>query len=92
MLDSIKIQTTKVDISKPNSSAPAHQHGDEGDDEDLDAAFDDSIFDRTVYTGYSVTDIKIVQKIFKDLGAYKGEISGDYEDILDDVVDYQLDK
>jgi len=50
------------------------------------------IFDKTVYIGYSKTDIKEVQRIYKDLGYYDGKISGDYNDVLDDVIEYQIDR
>ena len=50
-----------------------------------------SIFDRTVYIWYSKDDIKEVQQIFTELGVYNGNINGDYEDIEDDIIDYQLD-
>ncbi len=59
---------------------------------ELNSAVDETIFDTTVYIGNSSTDIKKVQQIFKDLWAYKGEVSGDYSDILDDIVNYQLAK
>ncbi len=54
--------------------------------------FDMSIFNRTVYTGYSKSDIKLVQEIFSDLKEYRGPISGDYTDIEDDIIAYQLSK
>lgn len=50
-----------------------------------------SIFDRTVYIWYSRDDIKEVQQIYKDLWVYNGSINGNYEDIEDDIIDYQLD-
>lgn len=49
-----------------------------------------SIFNKTVYIGYSTSDIKEVQQIYKDLGVYKGAINGKYEDLEDDVIKYQL--
>jgi len=50
------------------------------------------LFDKTVYIGYNSQDIKDVQELFTKLGYYRGDISGDYEDILDDIIDYQIDK
>jgi len=44
-----------------------------------------------VYVGYSESDVKLVQQIFKNLGYYDGAISGDYNDVLEDVIRYQLD-
>ncbi len=55
-----------------------------------DSGFDMSIFDRTVYVGYSVRDVKIVQQIFKDLWEYTWAITWDYNDIVDVVLNYQL--
>ncbi|MCP4522999.1 MAG: M23 family metallopeptidase [Candidatus Gracilibacteria bacterium] len=49
------------------------------------------IFSKTVYIGYSKSDIKEVQKIYKEMGVYKGRIDGKYENILDDIIDYQID-
>ena len=54
------------------------------------SAVDISIFSKTVYIGYSSADIKEVQQIYKDLGVYNGPINGSYEDIEDDIIDYQL--
>ena len=53
---------------------------------------DFSIFTKTVYIWYSVNDIKKVQEIFKDLGYYNWSISGNYEDVLDEVIAYQVDR
>lgn len=53
---------------------------------------DFSIFNRTVYTGYSVSDIKEVQEIFRELNVYKGDISGDYNDIEDTIIAYQISR
>jgi hypothetical protein len=50
-----------------------------------------NIFNKTVYIGYSKTDIKAVQKIYKELGVYKGSINGKYEDIEDEIIQYQLE-
>jgi len=51
-----------------------------------------SIFNTTVYIGYSTTNIKEVQKIYRELGYYKWSINWDYEDVLDDIIRYQIDK
>ena len=51
-----------------------------------------SIFDRTVYIWYAKSDIKKVQEIFRDIGIYKWKISGDYSDIEDTVIAYQIAK
>ena len=49
-----------------------------------------SIFDRTVYIGYSVSDIKEVQEIFKKIWAYNWSISGRYKDVEQSVIAYQI--
>ena len=49
-----------------------------------------SIFNRTVYIGYSKTDIKRVQEIYKKLGIYKWSISWDYKDIENTIIAYQI--
>lgn len=51
-----------------------------------------SIFTKTVYIWYSSSDIKKVQELFKDLGYYNGPISWKYEDVLDEVIAYQVDR
>jgi hypothetical protein len=49
-----------------------------------------SIFDRTVYVWYSVSDIKKVQEIFKKIWVYKWEISWNYNDIENTIIAYQI--
>lgn len=49
-----------------------------------------SIFDRTVYIGYSSSDIKEVQEIFRKLWEYNWPISWDYKDIENSVIAYQI--
>lgn len=51
---------------------------------------DEYVFNKTVYIGYNKNDIKAVQRIYKDLGVYKGSINGKYEDIEDEIIKYQL--
>ncbi|RKW20733.1 hypothetical protein D8B46_08905, partial [Candidatus Gracilibacteria bacterium] len=51
-----------------------------------------SIFDKNVFIGSSHGDIREVQSIYKALGFYDGEISGDYNDVLESVIKYQLEK
>lgn len=89
ILNNIKTQTTSVSAV---SNTIVHTHEEDSHEEDLHSAFDESIFDRTVYSGYNVADIKTVQKIYKDLGVYKGDITGDYNDVVESVIRYQLDK
>jgi len=49
-----------------------------------------SIFDRTVYIWYSVSDIKKVQEIYAKIWVYKWKISWDYNDIEDTIIAYQI--
>lgn len=50
-----------------------------------------SIFDTYVYLDAgTIDDVKQVQQIYKDLGYYTGKITGNYADILDTILDYQL--
>lgn len=51
-----------------------------------------SIFEKTVYVWYSAWDIREVQQIYKALWYYKGDITSDYNDVLESVIDYQVDK
>lgn len=51
-----------------------------------------SIFNRTVYVWYSVSDIKKVQEIFRELNVYRWNISWDYSDIEEDIIAYQISK
>jgi len=52
---------------------------------------DMSVFNRTVYIGYSLADTRSVQQIMKDLGYYDEVITSNYEDVLDAIINYQLD-
>lgn len=49
-----------------------------------------SIFDRTVYIWYSISDIKKVQEIFAKIWVYKWKISWDYSDIENTIIAYQI--
>lgn len=49
------------------------------------------IFDTTVYHGYGTTnDVKQVQLLYKELGYYKWSINGNYSDVEESVIKYQL--
>lgn len=54
--------------------------------------FDMSIFEKTVHNelNSSSSDVKKVQKIYKDLGYYKGSINGKYQDLELSIIDFQL--
>ena len=54
-------------------------------------SYDDDIFNTTVYLEIGTrSDVKNVQEIMKDLGYYKGSITGDYEDVVESVTDFQI--
>jgi len=71
-----KIQTSKYRVDQIQNSTT----------EDL------SIFNRTVYIGYNINDIKKVQEIFKKIWVYKWSINWKYEDIESSIISYQLTK
>jgi len=52
----------------------------------------DDIFATTVYYGYGTSnDVKEVQRIYNKLGYYDGRISGDFEDLEESIIAYQID-
>ncbi len=50
------------------------------------------IFERTVYKGYSTSDIKEVQKVFKNLWYYNWEIDWNYDNIEKSIIKYQIEQ
>lgn len=52
----------------------------------------EAIFYTYVYKESASEDIKKVQEIMRDLWAYKGQISGDYDDIENAIIRYQIEK
>ena len=83
-LDNVKITTTKVNtVSDSSVSQSVTRKQDSSDHYE-------SIFNTTVHVGYNIRDIQEVQMIFTDLREYKGPISGDYTDIEQDIIDYQI--
>lgn len=86
VLSNIETKIEKVDTRSSIFSSPEEDTGDA-----FNSAFDENIFNRTIYVGDSATDIKKVQKIFKDLWVYKWDLTGDYHDIIDDITKYQID-
>ncbi|MDA9128896.1 M23 family metallopeptidase [Candidatus Gracilibacteria bacterium] len=55
-------------------------------------SYDDSIFSITVSPEMGTEDeVKQVQRIYNKLGYYDGRISGDYADVYESVITYQLD-
>ena len=83
-LDAVKITTTKVNTSSNSSVTQSVTRKQDSSDHY------ESIFDTTVHVGYNTRDIQEVQMIFTDLREYKGPISGDYTDIEQDIIDYQI--
>lgn len=54
--------------------------------------FDMNIFNKTVHTEMNSTsaDVKLVQKIYKDLWYYKGSIDGKFSNVESAIIDFQL--
>ena len=52
----------------------------------------EAIFYTYVYKESASEDIKKVQEIMRDLWVYKGQISGDYDDIENAIIRYQIEK
>ena len=50
-----------------------------------------NIFKKTVYIWYSTSDTKEVQKLFTLLWYYNWKISWNYNEIINNIIDYQLD-
>lgn len=50
------------------------------------------IFNTTVYVWYPESDIIEVQKVFKELWYYNWDLTWNYEDIINNITQYQLDK
>jgi len=51
----------------------------------------ESTLNTTVYYGYGTkSDVKNVQRIYQDLGYYDGKITGDFDDVEDSIIKYQL--
>ena len=53
---------------------------------------DMTVFNRTVHIWYSVADIRSVQQIMKDLWYYNEVITSNYEDVIEAVTNFQLDR
>ena len=79
ILDKIDIVTEKVTSSHSTSKSPEYDY---------------SIFSTTISPEWDGTrsQIKEVQRIYKDLGYYDGKISGNYDDLEDALIDYQIDR
>ncbi|MCH8518233.1 M23 family metallopeptidase [Candidatus Gracilibacteria bacterium] len=73
--------------SNPNTQQPAPTQNTQTSSSGVDM----SVFNRTVYIGYSLTDTRSVQQIMKDLGYYNEVITSNYEDVVEAVTNYQLD-
>jgi hypothetical protein len=82
VLDSINIQTEKIDPTNTQKITITPKKVEDTDDID--------IFNTVVYRDSPSEHIKKVQKILRDIHIYKGGLTGDYADIEDDIVAYQL--
>jgi len=70
------LQNTQASSSNSNSSTTSSK----------------DIFATTVYYGYGTSDdVKEIQRIYNKLGYYDWRISGDFEDLEESIIEYQLD-
>jgi Peptidase family M23 len=83
VLDMIEIKTEKINPTDLKQSTPT---------EDDNGSNDIDIFNITVYRDSSSDYIKKVQKVFRDIGIYKWGLTGDYADIEDDILAYQISR
>jgi len=51
-----------------------------------------SIFYTYVYKDSPESHVEEVQNIYRELGAYKGRITGDYDDVEESIIQYQIDR
>lgn len=82
VLSDIQTQTTSTQ-STSNTTAPTNSE---------DSINNIDIFSVTVYQDSPVAYIKKVQQILSDMGIYKGDINGNYADIEDDILAYQISR
>lgn len=76
------INTTQTSTTNTSSSSSNSNSSSSSND----------IFSTTVYYGYGDTDdVKAVQRIYNKLGYYDGRISGDFSDLEESIIAYQLD-
>ncbi len=82
VLDNIEIKTEKISPDLQQSIPP-----------DESTSIDNiDIFWVTVYRESPTSYIRQVQKVMKDLGIYKWDLSWNYKDIEDDILAYQLSR
>ncbi len=84
VLNNVKVETVSRPSKKPSKNNNSSSS--------KNSTSNMSIFNKTVYVGYSTSDIKEVQEIFRDLGEYKGSINWNYKDLEPSVISYQLAK
>ncbi|MCD5380456.1 peptidoglycan DD-metalloendopeptidase family protein, partial [Candidatus Gracilibacteria bacterium] len=94
LLDSIEIQATnntKI-TTKTKQTTNDKKYTNSLNNSNVLKGFDMSIFNKTVHTDMNSTstDVKAVQKIYKDLGYYKGSIDGKYTKVESSIIDFQL--
>lgn len=75
--------TTKIDLTDRNTNNSSNNSSTNSTS---------SIFDRTVHIWYAIADVMEVQQIYKDLWYYNWPINWDFNDVLESVIDYQVDK
>jgi peptidoglycan hydrolase-like protein with peptidoglycan-binding domain len=91
ILDNIEIQSQDVDQVEAKSSLTTYNTSLSNGAVKIDA-FDFTIFDRTIYIDSSKEDIKLVQQILKNLWVYEWSLNWDYNDVIDDVIEYQISR
>lgn len=89
MISTEKISKNSV-TSSSSSSSSKNQSSSSSSSKNINQ--NSSIFDKNVFIWSSFGDVREVQSIYKSLWYYKWEISGDYNDVLESVIKYQLDK
>ncbi|RKW23669.1 hypothetical protein D8B46_03045 [Candidatus Gracilibacteria bacterium] len=85
-----KVPRTEINNNNSNNNISNNNSSSKGTTNTINQ--NSSIFDREVFIGSSHGDVREVQSIYKSLGYYKGEITGDYNDVLESVIKYQLEK
>ncbi len=91
ILDKIQIQSQDVNQDEAKTSLTTYNTSLSNGDTKIDS-FDETIFNRTVYTDSSKEDIKLVQQILKNLWVYEWSINWDYNDVINDLIEYQISR
>ena len=79
------ILNNTITVEKNTTASSSNKNTDNSESNLLD------IFNTTVYIWYGEKNIKDVQEIFKTLWYYNWKINWNYEDVIDDIIEYQID-